>query len=1163
MSPPQGRKKRPWLRRILVLLVLLCGLGVALNGPIARWFVAKTIREKLAEQGLSGDLTVEGQLITGFTLRDGQFSGSGEIELIKFKELGVSYWILDLRQKKIESVVGRQIVVVTNPTPSTEPKKERDSPLPDLRAIGDTLREIRPLFLPVRLELSEVDFTQKRPGQDPLRVTLGSLTHESGASEIVVREIETNALGTEGLRRQDLVLKWEDEQIALSRTHLVPELAIDFLQIALPVGDKVSLHTMVDALATGVEVHADDKGNVSLTLKEKVLDLSRLTYFPDLELAGQIEQLEVEVENLLEPPGKWRGHARVRGTGLRWPKGALSAVMAECELGNRISLKASVGEDLQVEASVPRPEGDSLDVKEWMEGLIVALEVKAPSLHAALQQIMPAAGSDVPDLKSIPGGAIQLSGHATLGGPRAVRAANLSWSFSEITYREDHVPNLVGTATLNGDETGATIDLASPRPDEALTLKASFDLKTQNYTGTLDAKLPDPAWILPLIPNQDPLWKPQGALALNWNGSGSLSKEARHRGALNVEKLTLTAPQESLTEIALAMSYNWPEQIEVTSLSLRNGDLWLEGKTTWENETVSITDLRFHDQSGPVATINGNAPLAFDRLTRDKYLAQEAPLNLHLEGNELKLERLGKLLPTPMPEGFKATLGYNLTLAGTPASPTLDGKVSALNVRVPSEQELPLLSTTLTFATEAQRLSVTGAITEPSGKILDLNASIPLELKASVENPEHFQQLKITANAHLKEFALSRLVLFAPALKDADGHLDADLHVAGTVGKPVFTGNATTTLKHYPLPDSTPYGKVYDSKLVVHFEDNRLVVDPATQIHCAGGKLTITGSVGLENLKEPQFALTLVGESLLAWRNDSFILRNHARLNLTGPLNAARITGEIQFIESLFYKDIDLIPISVPTENVPKPQLPHIDQAKAAKIGGIPAPFGDWALEVTVRTAEPVLIRGGNFASGQVTALARVNGTLSSPRPSGTITIQDAWARLPLAGKLNVRRGILTLRPDDPYNPVLDLRGAATIDRYNISLNVFGNTNSPQFNLFSDPPLPESEILTLLATGTTTGNLEKLDQDAATMKAVQFATTWFKDKFQKPGRDTLFQRFLTEVDQVELNVGENDPFSGRKFNSATLELTDNLLLSAAVDATGNTRGVVIFSVRFR
>ena len=50
---------------------------------------------------------------------------------------------------------------------------------------------------------------------------------------------------------------------------------------------------------------------------------------------------------------------------------------------------------------------------------------------------------------------------------------------------------------------------------------------------------------------------------------------------------------------------------------------------------------------------------------------------------------------------------------------------------------------------------------------------------------------------------------------------------------------------------------------------------------------------------------------------------------------------------------------------------------------------------------------------------------------------------------------------------------------------------------------------------------------------------------------------------AQLAVGENDPFSGRKFNSATLELTNKILLSAAVDATGNTRGVVIFSVRFR
>ena len=158
----------------------------------------------------------------------------------------------------------------------------------------------------------------------------------------------------------------------------------------------------------------------------------------------------------------------------------------------------------------------------------------------------------------------------------------------------------------------------------------------------------------------------------------------------------------------------------------------------------------------------------------------------------------------------------------------------------------------------------------------------------------------------------------------------------------------------------------------------------------------------------------------------------------------------------------------------------------------------------------------------------------------------------------------MTLRPDTPYDPALNLRGSATIDRYNITLNIFGSASAPKYSLFSDPPLPESEILTLLATGSTTGDLENLSRDAATMKLAQFATTWVRDRFKKPGKpNTPMQRFLVALDDIQLNVGENDPFSGRKRNSATLKLTDKVFLSAAVDATGNTRGLVIFSVRFR
>ena len=122
----------------------------------------------------------------------------------------------------------------------------------------------------------------------------------------------------------------------------------------------------------------------------------------------------------------------------------------------------------------------------------------------------------------------------------------------------------------------------------------------------------------------------------------------------------------------------------------------------------------------------------------------------------------------------------------------------------------------------------------------------------------------------------------------------------------------------------------------------------------------------------------------------------------------------------------------------------------------------------------------------------------------------------------------------------------------NITLNVYGPISNPKYTLYSDPPLPESEILTLLATGSTIGDLE--DADTATMKGAQLAINWLKDRYQVPGRDTPFQKLLTELDDMELNFGENDPFSGRKFNSATLQVAPNWFLRSEERRVGKECG---------
>ena len=107
----------------------------------------------------------------------------------------------------------------------------------------------------------------------------------------------------------------------------------------------------------------------------------------------------------------------------------------------------------------------------------------------------------------------------------------------------------------------------------------------------------------------------------------------------------------------------------------------------------------------------------------------------------------------------------------------------------------------------------------------------------------------------------------------------------------------------------------------------------------------------------------------------------------------------------------------------------------------------------------------------------------------------------------------------------------------------------------------QNEILTLLATGSTAADLE--DPDLAKSKAFQLFIDDLRRRANKPGGNRLFRSVLNELDDVNLKVGENDPFSGRKFNSATLQIEDRWYLSAAVDAQGNTRGLVIFSMRFK
>ncbi|MGI9240538.1 MAG: translocation/assembly module TamB domain-containing protein, partial [Verrucomicrobiales bacterium] len=123
----------------------------------------------------------------------------------------------------------------------------------------------------------------------------------------------------------------------------------------------------------------------------------------------------------------------------------------------------------------------------------------------------------------------------------------------------------------------------------------------------------------------------------------------------------------------------------------------------------------------------------------------------------------------------------------------------------------------------------------------------------------------------------------------------------------------------------------------------------------------------------------------------------------------------------------------------------------------------------------------------------------------------------------------------------------------------YGRISSPKTIITSDPPLPESEAISLLATGLKSSDLENsgaLAGDAALLLIDKIRRKFSKDSplERRPGdlRDTL-----------SFKAGGIDPRTGKRSASASLELSDNVSISAALDVEGNYRGWVTYIIRFK
>ena len=146
-----------------------------------------------------------------------------------------------------------------------------------------------------------------------------------------------------------------------------------------------------------------------------------------------------------------------------------------------------------------------------------------------------------------------------------------------------------------------------------------------------------------------------------------------------------------------------------------------------------------------------------------------------------------------------------------------------------------------------------------------------------------------------------------------------------------------------------------------------------------GGKFKLGGSIQLAKLTEPVFDLHLQSDEVLVMRNDSMTVRADADVTLNGPLAAANVGGTVFVTHSRFFKEIDILPISLPGRAKPAPKT-----ARAMDTGvSFPQPpLRDWKFDLAIKTETEGLV----FSSAAISPTAPPPSTSGSRAPASRPT---------------------------------------------------------------------------------------------------------------------------------------------------------------------------------
>jgi len=279
----------------------------------------------------------------------------------------------------------------------------------------------------------------------------------------------------------------------------------------------------------------------------------------------------------------------------------------------------------------------------------------------------------------------------------------------------------------------------------------------------------------------------------------------------------------------------------------------------------------------------------------------------------------------------------------------------------------------------------------------------------------------------------------------SSGHLDFNVNASGTITQPLFSGRMHLTNVALALNDLPNGISKLNGNLV--FDQNRLQVQDLVGT-TGGGQLKLGGFITYQQGIFGDFTAT--GKDIRV-RFRGISATTDTTLHLQGSQNNMLLSGNVQITRFIIGPNVDFASFA----SGPSAQVPPDPSAPSSHV----------RLDVHIFSA-PQLDFQNSYAQLAGSVDLRIRGTVAQPAILGKINITDGTANF--AGTTyRLQHGEIFFTNPVMIQPIIDIDATTRVEEYDVTIGLHGNLSQLTPTFRSEPPLPQADVISLLALGRT------------------------------------------------------------------------------------------------